>query len=229
MPGVFTRLAFVKAKRAITVLSAVFLALHLNVAYPQGVGQGLESNPLLFGYKESEHANLTMFPQWISVLKRQAKDDLKDKDCESPSFNSCHLRNWQRFLSGLKGKPLMEQISAVNAYGNQKKYVLDEDNYGASDYWATPREFLYNNGDCEDFAIFKYLSLKQLGFSPDSMRILVLQDTNLRIGHAVLAVFISGDALILDNQVQELISHKKIAHYVPIFSVNEKHWWMHMP
>ena len=230
MPGVFARSAFVTAaKRAVTVLSAVLLAWIPSPAYSQGSGQALEPSLALFGYKESEHANLAMFPQWIGVLKRHAKDDLKDKDCESPAFNSCHLRNWQRFLLGLKGKPPMEQIAAVNAYGNQKRYVLDIDNYGVNDYWATPREFLYNNGDCEDYAIFKYMSLKQLGFSPDSLRVVVLQDTNLRIPHAVLAVYINGDALILDNQAQEVVSQKQIAHYVPVFSINEKHWWMHMP
>lgn len=230
MPGAFTRSAFVKAaKRAITVLSVILLALRLDAAYSQGVGRMPEPNPPLFGYKESEHANLTMFPQWIGALKRHAKDDLKDKDCESPAFNSCHLRNWQRFLSGLRGKPLMEQIVAVNTYGNQKQYVLDSDNYGVSDYWATPREFLYNDGDCEDFVIFKYWSLRRLGFSPDSLRIVVLQDNGLGIGHAILAVYLNGDALILDNQAQEVVSQKQITHYVPVYSINEKHWWMHMP
>ena len=192
------------------------------------IGQS-KGGPLLFGYKESEHANLGLFPQWLSVLKRHASDDLKDKDCDSPKFNLCHMREWQHFLSGLSGKSPMEQIVAVNNYGNNKSYILDIDNYGVNDYWAIPREFVYRNGDCEDFAIFKYMSLRQLGFSSDAIRVVVLQDTNLRIPHAILAVYHNGDALVLDNQAQEIISQKQIAHYIPIYSVNEKHWWMHTP
>jgi predicted transglutaminase-like cysteine proteinase len=216
------------AKTLSSLVLSWMLATHSGISDSQEAGVAAGS-PLLFGYKESARTSLSLFPQWIGVLKRHAKDDLKDADCNSPKFNLCHLREWQGHLAGLGNKPPMEQIAAVNAYGNQKKYVLDIDNYGLEDYWAIPREFLYQNGDCEDFAIFKYLSLRQLGFSTDSMRVVVLRDTNLRIAHAILAVYINGDALVLDNQAQEIVSQRKIAHYVPIFSINEKSWWMHTP
>ena len=123
----------------------------------------------------------------------------------------------------------MEKIRRVNEFANHQEYILDIENYGVEDYWATPKEFLYNNGDCEDYAITKMLSLKQLGFDVSDMRIVVLQDTNLRIPHAVLAVNIKGDTLIMDNQVEEIISHRHILHYVPIYSLNEKQWWMYLP
>lgn len=217
------------ARGTVAALLAMFLAWNTDPAYSQGSGMPPEHRPMLFGYKESGHADLALFPQWLSVLRRHAQDDLKDKDCEASASGNCPMRNWQRFLSGIRGKPALEQIRSVNAYGNRKRYVLDIDNYGVNDYWETPREFLYNDGDCEDFAIFKYMSLRQLGFDPDSMRIVVLQDTNLRIPHAVLVVYIGGDALVLDSQAQEVISQKSITHYVPIFSINERHWWMHTP
>jgi predicted transglutaminase-like cysteine proteinase len=71
--------------------------------------------------------------------------------------------------------------------------------------------------------------LKQLGFSVDDMRVVVVQDTNLRISHAVMALNRNDDILILDNQIKQVISHKDIFHYVPVYSVNEKNWWMHLP
>lgn len=61
------------------------------------------------------------------------------------------------------------------------------------------------------------------------IRLVVLQDTNLRIPHAVLAVNTANDTLIMDNQVDEVISHKHILHYVPVYAVNEKKWWMFLP
>jgi predicted transglutaminase-like cysteine proteinase len=125
--------------------------------------------------------------------------------------------------------PRHEQIKQVNRFANQQDYILDIENYGVEDYWATPKQFLYNNGDCEDYAITKMLTLKQLGFSMNNMRIVVLQDTNLRIPHAVLALNVKGDILIMDNQIEEVVSHRHIVHYVPIYSVNETRWWMHLP
>jgi predicted transglutaminase-like cysteine proteinase len=107
--------------------------------------------------------------------------------------------------------------------------VLDFDNYGLEDYWAIPHEFLFNGGDCEDYAITKLLSLRWLGYSADKLRIVVLQDTNLRIAHAVLAFGADDDILILDNQVEEVLSHQSIVHYVPVYSVSEFQWWMHAP
>lgn len=183
----------------------------------------------LFGYQENERSNLKLFPQWLSVLERNLKEQTPEGNCESQKLDQCHLRNWLAFLKGLRGLPAIEQIRQVNQYANQHEYILDIDNYGVEDYWATPREFLYNNGDCEDYAITKMLSLKMLGFNMDAIRLVVLQDTNLRVAHAVLAIDTGKDVLIMDNQIDEVVSHRHILHYVPVYAVNEKHWWMFLP
>jgi predicted transglutaminase-like cysteine proteinase len=73
------------------------------------------------------------------------------------------------------------------------------------------------------------MSLRWLGYAPDDMRIVVLQDTNLRIAHAVMAIGTGDDILILDNQVDEVLSHQRIVHYAPVYSIGETQWWMHLP
>ena len=52
---------------------------------------------------------------------------------------------------------------AVNRFVNGWAYRADADNYGRSDYWATPLEFFRRSGDCEDYVIAKYRSLRLLG------------------------------------------------------------------
>ena len=183
----------------------------------------------LFGYQESARSNLDIFPQWLSVLERNIRDNVPEGQCETRRLDSCHVKNWQNFIHQIRRLPPQEQIRRVNQFANAQEYILDIENYGIEDYWATPREFLYNNGDCEDYAITKMLTLKQLGFDVGHMRIVVLQDTNLRIAHAVLAIDYKGDTLIMDNQIEEVVSHKHIVHYVPIYSVNENRWWMYLP
>lgn len=186
-------------------------------------------NAGLFGYREASRQNLDIFPQWLSVLERHIKENVPEGRCQTRSLDTCHVKRWHEFLGSIRSLPALDQIRRVNEFANQQQYVLDIENYGVEDYWATPKQFLYKNGDCEDYAITKLLSLKQLGFDISRMRIVVLQDTNLRIPHAVLAVDVKGDILIMDNQIEEVISHQHIVHYVPIYSVNEKQWWMYLP
>ncbi|MCW9047597.1 MAG: transglutaminase-like cysteine peptidase [Gammaproteobacteria bacterium] len=183
----------------------------------------------LFGYQENERKSLQMFPQWLSVLERHIKQGAPKGNCETSKLDQCHVKNWMKFLESIRHLSKARQIKEVNLYANKHDYILDIENYGLKDYWATPREFLYNNGDCEDYAITKMLSLKILGFNMSGIRLVVLQDTNLRIPHAVLALNTKNDILIMDNQVDEVISHKHVLHYVPIYALNDKKWWMFLP
>jgi len=183
----------------------------------------------LFGYRETPQAAIETFPQWALALERHLLTGLPEGDCESAQLNQCNLHAWRDYVAGLAELPRRAQIDAVNEYANRQHYVLDLDNYGLEDYWAIPREFLFNGGDCEDYAIAKLLSLRWLDFEAARLRIVVLQDTNLRVPHAVLAVAADDDILILDNQVRQVVHHRDIVHYAPVYSINEQRWWLHTP
>ncbi len=181
-----------------------------------------EENPALFASSETAQESSEISEQLDVVLSRyqnDRKDSYSDKDKD--------MEKWQSFLVTLEGKSAREQIEAVNTYANRRAYKTDKANYGTGDYWATPKEFLARGGDCEDFAIIKLLSLQKLGFNIDSLRMVVLIDTELRTPHAVLAVYIGGDVLILDNQSATVESHTTLSHYVPLYSINPDGWWMH--
>ncbi len=180
----------------------------------------------LFSVREDRKEGFSIFPQWVTVMRRHADDRPTPENCP---VNLCKVPAWLEMIASMRGHGARDQLAVVNDFSNRFRYVLDQDNYGRSDYWAIPREFLTLGGDCEDFAIIKYFSLRQLGVPADSLRVVVVQDTNLRIPHAVLAVYTPDDIFILDNQVREVVSHQKIAHYVPVFSLNERNWWMHLP
>jgi len=209
-------------------LALRFFLLVVLGALPPGL-PAAQFPPDLFGYRQTERSDISVFPQWVQALERQLADNLRDGDCRGGKLNTCYMRNWREFLERIRKLPRSEQIRQVNHYANNKDYVLDLDNYGLEDYWAIPREFLFNGGDCEDYAITKFMSLRWLGYSPESLRIVVLQDTNLRIAHAVLALGTGDDILILDNQVDDVLSHHSIVHYAPVYSVSETRWWMHVP
>lgn len=174
----------------------------------------------LFGYGSVSYEFQDDLPEWNRILRRHPKEDFSQDQI---------LGTWNSFINETQDNTPVQQLKKINLFANRHDYVLDIDNYGVEDYWAIIREFLKNNGDCEDYAITKFFSLRQLGFPEDSIRIVVLQDTNLNIAHAVVAVALDGDIFILDNQVNAVLSHKDILHYTPLFSVNEKQWWLHIP
>ena len=186
--------------------------------------------PQLFGAREIRGANFAPFPKWTGLIERQVNEHvLYDGPCSARRFNRCHLAEWRALLKDLQGKERRAQVEAVNQFMNRAPYIIDPINYRVSDYWATPMQFLNKDGDCEDYAIAKYISLRELGFPPEMLRIVVLDDLNLGIAHAVLAVYLDGEALILDNQISHVVSATRIRHYRPIYSINEEYWWLHRP
>ena len=206
---------------------AIVLATLALVAQPAAGGLGYTP---LFGAHEVRSENLELFEKWTAALARAFDERrLADAPCTATAFNRCHFTAWRRFIVGLGGLEQMAQVIAVNRYMNRKRYILDRRNYGVRDYWAAPGQFLRRDGDCEDYAIAKFMSLKALGFTNDEMRIVVLQDLNLGIAHAILVVYLDGRALVLDNQIQDVVPADVVRHYRPIYSINEHHWWLHRP
>ena len=175
----------------------------------------------IFGTKELHSSNLNMFPKWRDALRRF------ETELKTCSGGSCKVQEWNAFIDSVRAIPPEDQIRAVNREMNDKPYVTDPVNWHMPDYWATPLQFLRKDGDCEDYAISKYMALKALGFKADDLRIVVLQDTNLNVPHAVLVVFQQGRALVLDNQVSGVVPASSIHHYHPFYSINEDGWWLH--
>lgn len=184
--------------------------------------------PKLFGTSERKSSRLKSFPKWTQMLdKHQRGAHTTSHTCGGLNEGECRIANWNAFLGSLSNRPALEKIVRVNDYMNHYKYIIDPINWGMPDYWATPFQFFGKNGDCEDYAISKYLSLRAMGFSADNLRIVVLEDKNLQIMHAVLAVYVGEDVYILDNQIKSVVKHNAIHHYKPIYSINEDAYWRH--
>lgn len=212
-------------KRALARGLILLLATLLAAAVPAAGA----APPLLFGSPELAQSGLDDLPHLLALLTRHQRHDLLDLAIPADHTTIPEVGQWHAFLQRLEKLPAREQIAAVNKFTNEKKYILDISNYGQEDYWAIVKEFLHHNGDCEDFAITKYFSLRLLGFPAEELRIAIVQDNNLGIAHAVLAVYLGAEILILDNQSQEAIPHRQLIHYQPLYSLNEKHWWLHIP
>ena len=200
-----------------------------SLAYSGGAAAStMPLYPKLFGTVEKRSLNLQPFPKWTGVLARYFKDSgLPEGSCGDATFNTCHLAYWGEFIEQLADASPMEQLDRINRYMNEAPYITDPRNYSKKDYWATPKQFFDRDGDCEDYAIAKFTSLRALGWDNAHLRIVVLQDLNLKIAHAVLAAYVDGEVWILDNQLKQIVTADSIHHYRPLFSLNEAAWWIH--
>lgn len=191
-----------------------------RIALSQGSINQIAHHPKLFGSTEKRNSSLKAFTKWTSMFQRF-----------NASLNSngggTEIAKFKQDLQALKNLPLHQMATRVNNMMNAKRYISDSSNYGQNDYWATPVEFFKRGGDCEDFAIAKYTALRALGVPENRLRIVVLQDMQKNIPHAVLTVYTDRGPLILDNQIKTAKSADSIKHYKPIFSINQDAWWLH--
>lgn len=186
--------------------------------------------PSVFRSVEARFDDTKKFGKWVSMLERKLEQqpELDTKGCGFKLNEACGPYSWRKFVAEIGSEDAWSKIVKVNAYLNEFRYVTDFANWGVADFWETPLEFLEKRGDCEDYAIAKYVTLKKLGFDPDSMRIVALNDTNLKTGHAVLMLSYKDQIYILDNQSRTVTVEKNIRHYQAVYSINERHWWLHI-
>ena len=185
----------------------------------------------LFGALEFQASSPVAVPQWTRVVERLAVERAAVAACGTePRDCGPRVLEWRATLQSLRGRNPIDQLREINRFANRiVPYRLDDANFGARDYWASPLEFLRRAGDCEDFSIFKFASLLELGFSDDQMRIVVVWDTLRRLPHAVLAVDLDGQTYILDSQSDIVLPHDRITQYRPQYSVNMTRRWAHVP
>ena len=120
-----------------------------------------------------------------------------------------------------QGRVLLGRINrAVNL---SIRPMSDWAQYGVEDYWATPLETLGSGaGDCEDYAIAKYVALRESGIIADDLRLVIVRDIKGETNHAVLAVRYDENWLILDNRTLVMVNAEEALHYYPLFVLDQR-------
>lgn len=141
----------------------------------------------------------------------------EDRRCDAPAARAyLAMIEQARRLSG------RAKIAWLNRTINAAvRYMSDPDQYGADDRWATPLATLASGaGDCEDYAILKYVALRDAGYAPEDLRLVIVRDRLARQDHAVAAVREGGRWLLLDNRHDVLLERKDAWHFTPLFALD---------
>jgi predicted transglutaminase-like cysteine proteinase len=138
-------------------------------------------------------------------------------------FAKNRFESLQKIIEDLKTKSDMEKVEKVNEFFNNVRYIPDSKNYGVTDYWATPLEFLARDkGDCEDYVIAKYFLLKHLGISANKMYMTYVRVVGYDEAHMVLTYFEtqSSEPLVLDNIRKKLLPASQRTDLKPVYNFN---------
>ncbi|PSU35610.1 transglutaminase-like cysteine peptidase [Photobacterium lutimaris] len=136
---------------------------------------------------------------------------------------------WRQLLKASKQHDELAQLKQVNDFFNQLQFIDDIDIWGTADYWATPLEFLgAGGGDCEEFSIAKYMSLREIGVEDEKLRLIYVKALTLNQFHMVLAYYPTPSAvpLLLDNLNPDILQASQRPDLQPIYSFNGRKLWL---
>lgn len=154
------------------------------------------------------------------------KDELKDiKAAPNSKAITKRLVQYVQLKRKIYDYELIRKLSHVNSFFNRILPVNDSTKYNADDYWATPKEFLVQGkGDCEDYAIAKYFTLKETGIDKNKLFLAVVQVKGETSYHMVLLYIENKKSmpLVLDNLSSKVIPFNKRKKLEAKFIFNEK-------
>lgn len=130
------------------------------------------------------------------------------------------VRRMLAVVDAARGRASRARVGAINRAVNLAiKPQSDPARFGATDVWSTPlMTFTAGAGDCEDYAIAKYVALREAGMSDEDLRLVVVHDRRLKQDHAVLAARVDDEWLILDNRHMVLLSDAQLPHMSPLIA-----------
>ncbi len=138
------------------------------------------------------------------------------------------VQRWRALIKELQGRPVQVQLARVNDFFNQLGFLDDLVVWRQEDYWATPIEFLgVGRGDCEEFALAKYLTLRELGVPDDQMRLHYVKYVPYDQFHMVLSWVPEPRQMpvILDNIDKTIVPAVSRRDLIPIYSFNGSNLW----
>jgi predicted transglutaminase-like cysteine proteinase len=175
-----------------------------------------------FALSWSSHSEHDMTEQQLNTIEQKYN-----------KFARQRVIDWQQLIQDNQDLPEQEKLNRVNAFFNANvQFINDQALWEQKDYWARPIETLFiGGGDCEDYAIAKYLTLKQLGVDESKLRLTYVKAIELNQAHMVLTYFENKRAvpLVLDSLIIEIKYSSQKTDFIPVYSFNGSGLWLTKP
>lgn len=180
--------------------------------------------------------------RWLAVLVTllaisfAATDFDRMQTLAQQQYGAAALQNvvaWRKLIDDVSALPENDKLNKVNTFFNRRiLYKSDLEVYKVEDYWATPLEFMgHGAGDCEDFSISKYMTLRILGVPNERLRLIYVRYQSggaPPIAHMVLGYYAepAEEPVILDNMVTSIRPASMRPDLSPVYSFNSDGLWV---
>jgi predicted transglutaminase-like cysteine proteinase len=146
-----------------------------------------------------------------------------------PAPELSRIDRWHTLVRQKRTALLQEKIAAVNEFFNSFQIAEDLYIWGQEDYWATLYETLRKGqGDCEDLALAKYFTLRELNVADERMRITYVRSLNNGKPHMVLVCRLRSPEkpLVLDTGSNDVRVVTERPDLIPVYSFNANGYWL---
>jgi predicted transglutaminase-like cysteine proteinase len=140
---------------------------------------------------------------------------------------------WKRMLEASRDLPDSAKLAVVqDFFGRTMQFGDPRTAWGRTDSWATPTEFMRRGqGDCKDFAVAKYVSLRMLGVPADRLRLLYVHarlGAGQQVAHMVLGFYPDAESepVILDNLVDSMRPLSERSDLALVYGFNTVGLWV---
>ena len=166
-----------------------------------------------------------LWVKWRSLAKDLQRDAETLERCRIEA-DPCPLaaRKFGAIVDGAKAREGRERLEYVNhAVNSAIRYVSDVQQHGVADLWSSAlATFSTGRGDCEDYAIAKYVALIEAGVPEHDVRIVLVRHMGLSEAHAVLSAREADKWLVLDNLRTAVVEDEAIKNFLPLFTLNQQ-------
>ncbi|MBU1169545.1 MAG: transglutaminase-like cysteine peptidase [Proteobacteria bacterium] len=132
------------------------------------------------------------------------------------------LNSLLMLMDRLSTAPEDQIVSEVNRFFNQVEYQSDIKTWGKKDYWASRLEFLgRGQGDCEDFAVAKFLTMMQLGVPEKKIFLTYVKAVGYpEEAHLVVTYYKEQGRtpLVIDNYNTSILPATQRNDLIPVYS-----------
>ncbi|MEB2525609.1 transglutaminase-like cysteine peptidase, partial [Burkholderia multivorans] len=128
-----------------------------------------------------------MWRKWRGLEADLAREQTVREQCrENATTCPPNAAQFLRLIKAVKAKSGRERLDEANRAVNQAiRYVSDFAQFGEADRWTAPlATFATGKGDCEDYAIAKYIALIEAGVPREELRLVLGRDRAIRQDHA---------------------------------------------
>jgi predicted transglutaminase-like cysteine proteinase len=149
----------------------------------------------------------SMAVKWRLVQTQMNDDAIRLAVCRADA-EACSIedKRFEEIIDAGRARDRLARIGEINRSINLTiRPMSDVRRFGVRDHWSAPLQTLRDGvGDCEDYAILKYLALREAGVAASDLEFLILRDPVRRADHAVVAVRHDDRWIVLDNRTMVL-------------------------